>query len=55
MSASLEILSSSEIDSDSEMSAALIPETLSARDIDSVKLIVGLAVVLSVNDTDSDT
>ena len=54
MSASLEILSSSEIVSDNEMYAALIPETLSISDMDSDKLMVGSAVVLSVSATESD-
>ena len=50
----LVILSSSNIVSDNEMSASLIPETLSISDMDSDKLIVGLAIVLSVNATESD-
>ena len=37
------------------MSAALIPETLSISDMDSDKLMVGSAVVLSVNATESDS
>ena len=54
MSAALLILSSSDIVSDIETPASLIPETLSVNDIDSDKLIVGLAVVLSVNVRESD-
>ena len=54
MSELLVILSSSNIVSDNEMSASLIPETLSISDMDSDKLIVGLAIVLSVNATESD-
>ena len=53
MSAFLTILSSSEIDSANEIPASLILEILSVNGIDSDKLIVGLAVVLSVNDRDS--
>ena len=55
MSESLEITSVNDIVSNNEMPKALVPETLSVSDIDSNKLIVGLAVVLPVIDIVSDS
>ena len=53
MSAFLEILSASVIVSDNEISAAIVSETLSFSEIDSVSKTFGSLETLSVNDRDS--
>ena len=53
MSAFLEILSASVIVSDNEISAAIVSETLSVSEIDSVSKTFGSLETLSVNDRDS--
>ena len=53
MSAFLEILSASVIVSDNEISAAIVSETLSVSEIDSVSKTFGSLETLSVRDRDS--